>query len=152
MSKNINVFMSPDAIKLMPAFKPFPFDAKLVMESFRKNIQALSDAQQMTLEGFQTIAQRHSGIMSQVIEDQLRMARELIAEGTPEEKIVNQAEAFQNFYERGIKNMREIKDMMSKSSSAGMDIINDRIVATLDEVKSSLKVSKSNVTPLKKAA
>lgn len=153
MQNNMKSFINPETFGLMPAFRPFPFDVKMIMESARKNAQAFSAAQQVALEGFQTLSARQSTLISQTIENQLRIAREILAEGTPEEKIIRQAEAVQTYFERTISASRETNDMITKSINASMDIINARFMTSMDDIKTAVKApAKSNVTLLRKVA
>ncbi len=133
-----NFFSDTEFTKLMQQYQETPFDMKTIMEAQRKNVQAMTEAQQLAMEGMQAIAQRQSEIISQMVEDQSKMAQEMMGEGTPEEKISRNADLFKKTYERTIGNVRELADMLSKSNTQATDIINKRISDSMSEIKSAL--------------
>ena len=140
-------FSKNDFSKFFENYQSMPFDVQGFMETQRKNMQAISDAQQVTVENLQVIAQRQSTILSQMVEDNAQMAKEMMAEGTPEEKIAKNADLFKGAYERSVKSMNEISDMLNQSNQEASNIINKRVKATLNEVKAAMEKQ-----PQKKAA
>lgn len=143
-------FSQNDFSKLFEGYQSVPFDMKSFLETQRKNIQALSEAQQLSVENLQTIVQRQSAILSQMVEDNAQITKEMMAEGTPEAKIAKNAELFKGAYERSVKSMAEITDMLNQSSQEASAIINKRVAATMNEVKSALE--KTAEKAAKKAA
>lgn len=132
-------FAQNDFSKIFENYKTMPFDIKDFLETQRRNVQALSEAQQITVENLQAIAQRQAEILSQIVEDNSNIARELMVEGTPEEKISKNADLFKNLYERSIKNMNDLSEMISASNQEAGKIISKRVSATMNEIKSSLE-------------
>ncbi len=143
-------FSQNDFSKLLENYQSMPFDMQGFMETQRKNMQALSDAQSVAVENIQAIAQRQSAILSQMVEDNALIAKELMAEGTPEEKIAKNADLFKKTYEHSIKNMNDLSEMLNQSNQEASEIINKRVKATLNEVKTSME--KTQKTTTKKAA
>lgn len=133
-----NFFSDTEFTKLMQQYQETPFDMKTIIDAQRKNVQAMTEAQQLAMESMQAIAQRQSEIISQMVEDQSKMAQEMMGDGTPEEKISRNADLFKNTYERTIGNVRELADMLSKSNTEATDIINKRISDSMGEIKSAL--------------
>jgi phasin family protein len=143
MTQNNNPFadfISPNEFaKLFENYQgSSPFDMQNFLETQRKNMQALTQAQQLTIGNIQAIAQRQSEILSQMIEDNSKIAKEIISEGTPEQKIAKNAKLFQSVYERSVKNMTELSDMINKSSLEASSVINKRVTATMNEIQSSV--------------
>lgn len=132
-------FKQQDFSKMFENFKAAPFDMKTFMDSHSKNVQALAQAQQVALENMQALASRQSEVLSQIIEDQSNMAKEMIGEGSPEDKMAKNADLFKTFYERTISNMQELSDMINKSNIEASNIINDRVTASMSEVKAALE-------------
>jgi phasin family protein len=145
-------FAQNDFTKMFENYQGIPFDMKSFLETQRKNIQALTEAQQLTMEGFQAIAQRQSELLSQLVEDNSSIAKQMISEGTPEEKIAKNAKLFKSVYERTISNMKELSEIVSKSSEEASDVINKRVTATMNEIQSSLLEKTENAAAKKKAA
>lgn len=143
-------FTQNDFTKLFKGYQSMPFDLQSFLETQRKNIQALSEAQQVSVENLQTIVQRQSAILSQMVEDNAQLTKELMAEGTPEEKIAKNAQMFKSAYERSVKNMNEITELLNQSNQEASSIINKRVSATMNEVKAALEKAAPDKT--KKAA
>jgi phasin family protein len=127
-------WMKPEFSKSIPGVSNLPFDMKALMESNRKTFQAITEAQQLAVESFQTSAQRMTEIMSQMVQDQSEIARGIITEGTPEEKVARGAELVKRSYEKTIGGMREVGDIVNKSSREAGDIISKRVSSALNEI------------------
>ena len=121
------------------------------MVASRRSIQACTEAQQIAAQSFQAIAQRQSEILSQLVSDSSAVAKEVMDEGTPEEKIARSADLIREAYEKTINNYREVGDIASKSAREAMDVINDRIACAFDEIKSTAEEAKEQKS-VKKAA
>ncbi len=132
-----------------------PFDMRNMMDAGRKSVQAFSEAQQIAAESVQAIIQRQTEIMSQLVQDQSSIARDILAEGTPEEKVARGAELIRETYEKAYGAAKEVNDIANKSSREACDIINERFAACLEEIQSSAeeaKEKKSKKSDGKKAA
>ena len=132
-------FAQNDFSKFFESYQSSTFDIQAFMETQRKNMQAISDAQSVAVENIQVIAQRQSAILSQMVEDNALITKELMAEGTPEEKIAKNADLVKKAYERSVKNMNELSELLSQSNQEAGEIINKRVKATLNEVKSTME-------------
>ncbi len=141
-------FSQNDFTKAFEQYQNLPFDMNALMDTQRKNMQALTEAQQHALEGLQAIAQRQATIMSQIVEDNSAIAKEFMGEGTPEEKLSKNADMFKKIYERTITNLQELSEMVNKSNNESSKIINKRVSASMNEIKGSVAEKKEQ----KKAA
>lgn len=139
-------FANNDFAKMFENYQSVPFDMRAFMETQRKNMQAVSEAQHAAMEGIQALAQRQAEIISQIVEENSSLAKGALSEGTPEEKIAQNADMFKKAYERSIKNLNEISDLISKSNQEATGIINKRVSASMNELKAAIK------SPQKKAA
>jgi phasin family protein len=119
-----------------------PFDMKAFLETQRKNMQAMTEAQQAAIEGFRNLAQRQSEIFSQLLEDNSTLAKGMMAEGTPEEKVAKNARLFKTAYERTVKSMRELSEMAAQTNIEASNVINKRVAATMNEIQSSVEKDK----------
>ncbi len=158
MSKNPffeNWMKSGPTHSAFPKIPHVPFGMKEVMESIRKSIQACTEAQQVAAQSLQAIRQRQTEIMSQMVQDSSAVAKQVMDEGTPEEKIARSAELIRDAYEKTVNNYREVGDIASKSAREAMDILNERITNAFDEIKSTAedaKDQKSKKASAKKTA
>jgi phasin family protein len=117
----------------------YPFDLKTVMDAQRKNFQALTEANQRAFEGWKTIAQRQTEMVSQFVQDNSGMARETFTEGTPEAKFAKQTELLKTSYEKSVQNAQELAEIAQEFVTEAAEVINQRVVASLSEIKSSAK-------------
>lgn len=157
MSKNsfFENWLKPDLSKSLFSNMPqSPFGMKEMMESGRKSIQACTEAQQVATQSMQAIMKRQSEILSQIVQDQSSIAKEVMNEGTPEEKIARSAELIREAYEKTMNNAREVGDIANKSTREALDIINDRITSCFEEIQSTAEDAKEMKTkkPAKKSA
>ena len=147
-----NWFKPDTSNSAFPKFPNMPFGVKEMMEASRKSIQACTQAQQIAAQSLQAIAQRQSEILSQMVSDSSAVAKEVMDEGTPEEKIARSAELIREAYEKNINNFREVGDIASKSAREAMDVINDRIASAFEEIKSTAEEAKDQKSVKKAAA
>jgi len=137
-----NKFFNTDFLKtMMPANALFPFDLGVALETQRKNIEALTEAQQITVENLQAIAQRQAELLTQMVQDNTSLAQQIMAEGTPEEKISRQTDLVRKSYERSVSNLTELSDMVVKSNREAGEVISKRVTASLAELKTGMEKS-----------
>jgi phasin family protein len=141
-------FTQGDFSKMFDSYKSPAFDMQSFLETQRKNIQAVTEAQQLAFQSLQAVAQRQGEIISQMVEDNSNLAREMMAEGTPEEKIAKNAQIFKSVYERTVENMQELSSMITSSGKEASKLINKRVSATMSEIQESLDKNQAS----KKAA
>ena len=141
-----------DVSKLMSEFKLPGVDVEFVLASQQKNIQALTAANQLAFEGFQAVVRRQSEIVRQTMEQTSSMVTELMAAGSPEDKVAKQADLVKLAFEKALSNARELAELVAKSNSEAADVINKRVSESLEEVKAVVAKakppSKSGVSPV----
>ena len=81
MSEARPTFFDFDVTKMMADFRFRPFDLEAVMAYQRRNIEALSQANQLAVEGMQAVAKRQIEITRQAIEDVSALLRDLAQPG-----------------------------------------------------------------------
>lgn len=119
-----------------------PIDVSSLIETQRKNIQALSQAQQMAFGNIQAIARRQVEVISKFMEDQSKLTTELLREGKPEDKITKNAEIIKKSYENAMANAAEIAEMVKKANTETTGILNKRASATIKEIRCALDSNK----------
>ena len=132
-----------DVSKLMSEFKLPGVDVESVVASQQKNIQALTAANQLAFEGFQAVVRRQSEILRQTMEQTSSMVSELMAAGSPEDKVAKQADLVKLAFEKALANARELAELVAKSNSEAADVINKRVSESLEEVKAVVAKVKS---------
>lgn len=127
-----------DASKLMKDFKLPGVDVEAVVSSQRRNLEALTAANQLAIEGMQAVAKRQTEILRQMMEEASQAVRDVMAAGSPEDKAARQTELVKDAFKRAIGNMRELAEMVSKSQGEAFEVINKRVTDSLDEIKGAV--------------
>jgi phasin family protein len=105
----------------------------------RRNMEALSAANRMALEGAQAVARRHMEIMQSTMSELSEHVRELASTDTPAHKAAKQAELVKKSYERAVANIRELSDLIQRSNGEAIGLLNERFKEAMDEVKTLLE-------------
>lgn len=113
------------------------FDVDALIAAQRKNVEALTAANQVAFEGVQTIAKRQIEIARKAIEELSQVTKEFTAAGTPEDKLARQAALAKDSFETAVANLRELTGIAQKANSQAVDLLSKRVVENLDEVKSA---------------
>lgn len=132
-------FPQNDFSELFKGYDSSPVDMKSFLETQRKNLQAMNEAQQVAFEGLQQLAQRQTELFSQFIEDNSSIAKQALSEGTPEEKIAQNADIFKSTYERSIDGLQELSEIVTEKNKQTTGILNKRVSASVNELKSAIK-------------
>lgn len=130
---DVSKFFNPT--KLFSDLKFNGFDVEAVMAGQRRNIEAFTAANQAALECFQTLAKRQAEMVRQSVDETNKAVKELFAAGSPEEKAARHADLTKAAFERAVSNTRELTQLVARSQSEAIDVINKRVAESLDEVK-----------------
>ena len=110
-------------------------DLNSVLESQRKNMEALATANKQVLESIQAVATRQSEILSQTMDEASTAIKELSAAGSAEEITSKQAELIKRAVEKAMSNMRGLAELSTKSSTEVFQTINSRLTESLRDIR-----------------
>lgn len=127
-----------DPSKMMSDFKMSGVDMEKVVASQRRNLEALTAANQLAIEGMQAVAKRQAEIFRQVMEELSAAMKSVMAAGSPEDKAARQTELTKEAFKRAIANMRELAEMVAKSQGEAFEVINKRVTDSLDELRDTV--------------
>lgn len=121
------------------AFKSFseyklPLDFNGLFSMSRRNIEALSAANQAVAEGAQAVVRRQAEIVQRNIEDALSLVREVYSSKSPEASAAKQAQFVQKSMEEALSNARELIELASKSSAEAGEVLSKRFSQAISEV------------------
>ncbi len=120
-------------------FSEMKMPGMMGMETFlaaqRRNMEVLSAANRVALEGAQAVAKRHMEIMQQTMAEMTESMRELASPESPQVKAARQAELLKSAYERAVAHIRELADLIQRSNGEAVEMLNKRFTEALDEVK-----------------
>ena len=129
-----------DVSKVMSEFRMPGIDLEAVAASQRKNIEALTQANQLAVEGVQAVVRRQVEIARQAMEEFSSMFRDFVQpSGSPEDRIAKQAEYSKHALEKGLTNARELTELMTKANTEAFNVLNKRVTESLDEVRDFAK-------------
>jgi phasin family protein len=109
-------------------------DAEALMRAHQRNMEALSAANRIALEGAQAVAKRHMEIMQQTMAELTETLKSLATAEAPQEKAVRQAEMLKTAYERAVANTREVGDLIQRANGEAMGALNQRVAEAIEEL------------------
>jgi len=127
--------MMEEFSKMLKQYNLPGVDMDALMASQKKNMEALTQANRVALEGMQAVAKRQAEILQETMNEASKAVDVLSKAGSPTEVAAKQAELAKDAFERALSNMRELAEMVAKSNEEATSTINTRISATLDEIK-----------------
>lgn len=125
-----------DLTKFFSSFS-FPAGPEMtaLVELQKRNLAALAAANKLIFEGAQALTQRQMEVMRRQMMDVAEATRTLTTVTDPKERTLRQTELVKGAYEKSISDLREVEDLLRKSSSEALDLIHGRFLAAMDEVK-----------------
>ena len=113
------------------------------MAAQRKNIEAVTEANKLALEGMQAVARRQAEILRTTFQEVGPVIAQAFGPGAPDVKVSQQAELVKTAVEKALSNMKELAEMVAKSNSEASSVISKRVSEGMEELKVALaKVAK----------
>lgn len=128
-----------DLGKLWSNGKVANVDVNWLLAYQRKNIEALTAANQRALEGVQAIAKAQAEFVRSAAEEMQKVAKEFVNVSTTEDKLVKQTSVAKDAFETAVANVNEIAGLVQKSNAETFEVIRKRVVENFDEVKAALE-------------
>jgi phasin family protein len=123
-----------DVGELFKQFQVPGVDVSKLIEGQRENIEALQEANQTALQGWQNLMTRQTELMRESIEAWQASVSDTV-KAPPGEMAQKQIEYGQKAFEKALSNMRELAEMAIKSQSDAADVIRKRFEAGLKEIQ-----------------
>ncbi len=114
------------------------FDTSAIMETQRKNIEAMTTANRVALEGMQAMMRRQSEILQQAMQELTDTLKTYKADSKPEDVAATQIDQAKAAFEKAMANARELAEMSAKSNTEAAEAINKRFTESMDEFKDML--------------
>lgn len=132
----------PDFTKMFAELKlPAKPELDALMGMYRRNMEVLSNANRVALEGAQAVARRHMEILQSSMGELTAAMQTLTAKDTPRAKAAKQAELLKSAYEHAVGNMKEIADLIQKSNGEALGLLNTRFSEAMAELRSMMDKS-----------
>jgi phasin family protein len=114
-------------------------DMEALIQSNRRNMEVLSAANRVALEGAQTVARRHMEIMQQTVADMTTTIKNLANGDSPQGRAAKQAELLKDSYQRAVANIKEISDLIQRCNGEAVGMLNTRVAEAMDEWKALIE-------------
>ena len=109
--------------------------AQMGKSAHRRNMEVLTAANRVALEGAQAVARRHMEIMQQTMSEMTETMRDLSSPDSPGAKAAKQTELIKASYERAVAHMKELADLIQRANGEALGMLNQRFAEAMDEVK-----------------
>ena len=117
-------------------------DVESFLAASRKNLETLSAANRVAMEGAQAVVRRHMEIVQSSMAEMTEAMHALAATDAPQAKAAKQAELLKQAYQRAVAHMKELSDLIQQSNSEALALLNKRFVEAMDEVKALAEKAK----------
>ncbi len=106
-----------------------------LLATYRRNIEAVTQANKVALEGAQALARRQMEIVQQTMREISASVQAATEPGTAQERAAKQTERLKQAYAQALDEARELRDMIEKANAESMNVLNARFLQALDEIK-----------------
>lgn len=120
----------------MPKFDMPKFDVDAMAASQRRNVEALTKANKLASDGARDFAARQAEILKNAVDAYADAMSGLMAINDPKTSVTKQAEIAKSTIETSSSNLRELADIATKAQAKSLDVINKRVVESIDEFQS----------------
>ena len=128
-------FFDFDVAKMMADFRFRPFDIEALMAYQRRNIEALSQANQLAVEGIHALAKRQIEMTQQTLEEFSTLWREMTQPSSTEDRITKHTEFTKKMIDKGLNHGREVAALATKTGAEATEVLHKRTTEGLDEMK-----------------
>ena len=124
--------------KLGEQFKVPQFDMTKIMEQHQKNLDAFTRSWQTAAAGASAVASKQREILEAAVKQVTEMAKEYKPTGNPQEILAKQGEFAKKAMEAAIANTKDVAELVQKSSTEALHIIQQRMKDSFEEISSGL--------------
>ena len=118
-------------------------DVDKLIESHRKNIEALGQSASVLSEGARAVAERNREILEAGFREATAMARDFKPLAASADMMQRQADFARKAFDAAMQNTSDIAGLAKKSTSEAGRIFQDRLRNSLNEIKASIDKSGS---------
>jgi phasin family protein len=124
--------------ELLGKFSLPNLDTKALIETQSKNVQVLTDANRAILQSTQSLFQRQTEMVTQVLEEASEAVKSLSSATTPQEVAEKQIKMIEDSVSRALANFSEISEMVRKSRDETTKLVTDRFSENLAELRTNI--------------
>jgi phasin family protein len=124
-----------DFTKVFTQFATSGFPADHVASAQRRNFEAVLAATQVTAESWLTVFRRQVEIFTQAAVEATNGLQHLWSPAAPDEKLAQHADVLKVTFEKGLTNLREVSQILTKANAEAADVLAKRVTESLTEMK-----------------
>ncbi len=124
-----------DMTKLMQQFNVPGLDMAPIIESRRKDMEAIVEANKATYEAMQALARKQAEILTQNMQRIQDFAKGLATGGAGAIDPAKQAELVRRAYQKALTDMKDLAEMTRKSQVDVMAVITKRATQSMQEIQ-----------------
>ena len=109
-----------------------------LLDSGRKDLQALMQANEKSYQGLQTVVQRQTEMIKTAIAEWQTAAKAMPGKD-PKENLAKLDELGRQSFQRAVDDIKELATLAAKSQADAFDVVRQRIQANVDEVTKLLQ-------------
>ena len=139
-----------DATSYLDIFRKFGTDLGLpkpdiekLLETQRKNLDALGQSAKVAAQGVQSVAQKQREVLEAGLREAATLARDHKSLDKVQENVVLQAEFARKVLEIAIRGAADSAATTRQSTAEAVKIIQDRVKASLEEMRASISRDRS---------
>ncbi|CAG9256688.1 phasin family protein [Paraburkholderia caribensis] len=125
--------------KLFGQFKLPGIDMGAMLESRRKDIEAIAEANTTALAGVQSLAQKQSGILRTTLGELLAFVTRLTQGG---QSIVNTGDTVKQTLHKALVDVQDLADTAYRAQSDSVAVVTKRVAERVEELKTLLQPKK----------
>jgi phasin family protein len=129
------MFKAPDMTKMFEGMKMPGFDVAAMMESQKKNVEALMAANRAAAAGYQDFYKKQMAIFEETMQGaQAHIAS--MGEGMSPDSAAKQADLYRVAFEKALANMTDLAEAAKKANEEAYAIVSARVKESLAELQS----------------
>jgi phasin family protein len=129
-----------DMGKIMGDLRAPGVDMESVVAIQRKNMEALTQANQLAIEGAQAVLRYQLEVSRRAMEEFTSLLQGFLSpNGSMEDRVAKQAEVSKQAMEKGLSNARELTELMTKANTEAFNVISKRVAESLEEIRDYAK-------------
>lgn len=138
MAKKTDGIFDLDLTKMFSELRMPGVDLNALADYQKRNIEALTAANKVAIDGMQAIMRRQGELARQLMDDSAAAASRLASVPDVRGRMECQVALVKEAIERASAVAREMADMMTNSNAEVTEVLNARLTAALDEVRDAL--------------
>ena len=116
-----------------PTFPTLNVDA--LLDGHRKNVVAMTKANQVVFDGLKTLAQRERDVFKSTVDDYTTVSSNVLTGASVQERATKQVDGAGHIYASSVARFLELSDIAVKTNFSAANILNARVTEMFDEFR-----------------